>query len=123
MSHDDYLKSLGHRIKTLRKAKNLSQEALSEKIDKSVDTISNIERAVSAPRLETAIEIARALDVEPYELFRIRDLPLSDKQRTKLLDEIFDLLQDQPEEILKFTLSQTKQLVSLRDKFIDKLKK
>ncbi|MBG79058.1 MAG: hypothetical protein CL570_08555 [Alphaproteobacteria bacterium] len=123
MSHNDYLKSLGHRIKTLRKAKNLSQEALSEKIDKSVDTISNIERAVSAPRLETAIEIAHALDVEPYELFRIRDLPLSDKQRTKLLDEIFDLLQDQPEEILKFTLSQTKQLVSLRDKFIDKLKK
>lgn len=123
MSHDDYLKSLGHRIKTLRKAKNLSQEALSEKIDKSVDTISNIERAVSAPRLETAIEIARALDVEPYELFRIRDLPLSDKQRTKLLDEIFDLLQDQPEEILRFTLSQTQQLVTLRDKFSAQLKK
>lgn len=123
MKHENYLKSLGRRIKSLRKEKNLSQDRLSEKIDKSVDTISNIERGKFAPRLDTALEIARALDVELFELFKVRDLPLSDMQRTKLLDEIFDLLQDQPEEILRFTLSQTQQLVTLRDKFSAQLKK
>ena len=123
MKHESYLKSLGRRIKSLRKEKNLSQDRLSEKIDKSVDTISNIERGKFAPRLDTALEIARALDVELFELFKVRDLPLSDMQRTKLLDEIFNLLQDQPEEILRFTLSQTQQLVTLRDKFSAQLKK
>ena len=123
MKHENYLKSLGRRIKSLRKEKNLSQDRLSEKIDKSVDTISNIERGKFAPRLDTALEIARALDVELFELFRVRDLPLSEMQRTKLLDEIFDLLQDQPEEILRFALSQTQQLVSLRDKFSAQMKK
>ena len=123
MKHESYLKSLGRRIKSLRKEKNLSQDRLSEKIDKSVDTISNIERGKFAPRLDTALEIARALDVELFELFRVRDLPLSEMQRTKLLDEIFDLLQDQPEEILRFALSQTQQLVSLRDKFSAQMKK
>lgn len=123
MNENDFIKALGHRVKTLRKSKKLSQEELAEKIDKSVDTISNIERGKFSPRLDTALEIAHALDVELFELFQTRDMPLDEKQRTKLLDEIFDLLRDQPEEILKFTLAQTKQLVSLREKFIDKLRK
>ena len=50
-------------------------------------------------------------------------MSLKDKEKTKLLDEIFDLLKDQSDEILQFTLSQTRELVSLREQFIDKLRK
>jgi transcriptional regulator with XRE-family HTH domain len=120
---NEFNRLLGQRIKKLRKAKKLSQEALAEAIDKSVDTISNIERGKFAPRLDTASEIANALDVELFELFQVRKMPLEDKEKMKLLDEIFDLLKDQSDEILQFTLSQTKELVSLREQFIDKLRK
>lgn len=123
MKESDYIKVLGYQIKKLRKSKKLSQEKLAEKIDKSVDTISNIERGKFSPRLDTALEIANALDVELYELFQVRDMPVEDKQRTKILDEILDLLKDQPEEVLKFALKQTKELVTLKEKFIEKLQK
>lgn len=123
MIENDFSKQLGQRIKKLRKAKSLSQEALSELIDKSVDTVSNIERGVFSPRLDTALEIANALNIELFELFQVREMPLEDKEKAKLLDEIFDLLKDQSDEILRFTLSQTQDLVALREQFIDKLRK
>ena len=123
MIENDFSKQLGQRIKKLRKSKNLSQEALSELIDKSVDTVSNIERGIFSPRLDTALEIAKALNIELFELFQVREMPLEDKEKTKLLNEIFDLLKDQSDEILQFTLSQTQELVSLREQFIDKLRK
>lgn len=123
MKENDFTVLLGHRIKKLRKERQLSQEQLAERIDKSVDTVSNIERGKFSPRLDTALELAEALDVEVFELFQVRDLPLEDKEKTKLLDEIFDLLKDQSDEILQFTLAQTKQIVSLKGKFIEKLKK
>ncbi|MCD8525848.1 MAG: helix-turn-helix domain-containing protein [Alphaproteobacteria bacterium] len=123
MENSDFNYSLGQRLKKLRKAKGLSQELLAERIDKSVDTISNIERGVFAPRLDTALEIANALEVELFELFQIREMPLKDKEKAKILDEIFDLLKDQSDEILQFTLAQTKELVTLQEQFIDKLRK
>lgn len=123
MKENEFNNLLGQRIKTLRKAKNLSQEKLANLIDKSVDTISNIERGIFAPRLETALEIANALEIELFELFQVREMPLEDKEKMKLLDDIFSLLKDQPDEILQFTLSQTKELVSLKEEFIEKLRK
>lgn len=123
MKESEFSSLLGQRIKKLRKTKNLSQEDLAERINKSVDTVSNIERGKFSPRLDTALEIANALDVEVFELFQVRDMPLKDKQKARILDEIFDLLKDQSDEVLQFTLAQTKQLVSLREQFIDKLKK
>ena len=123
MKENEFNHLLGQRIKTLRKAKSLSQEKLANLIDKSVDTISNIERGIFAPRLDTALEIANALEIELFELFQVREMPLEDKEKMKLLDEIFSLLKDQPDEILQFTLSQTKELVSLKEEFIEKLKR
>lgn len=123
MKENEFNNLLGQRIKTLRKANNLSQEKLADLIDKSVDTVSNIERGIFAPRLDTALEIANALDIELFELFQVREMPLEDKEKMKLLDEIFNLLKDQPDEILQFTLSQTKELVNLKEEFVEKLKK
>lgn len=56
------------RVRTLRDARGLSQEQLAELIDRSVDTISNIERAKSEPGLETILLAARALNVPLLEL-------------------------------------------------------
>lgn len=121
MHENDYIKALGFRIKTLRKDKKLSQATLAEKIDKSVDTVSNLERGLYSPRLDTALEIATQLDVNLYELFQVQDIPTEDRNRAKIIAEIVKVLRDQPEDILKFSLNQTKDLVQLKEQFVKKL--
>jgi len=123
MTDKYYAQLLGNRVKSLRKAQRLSQEQLAERIDKSVDTISSLERGKIYPRFETALQIAETLDVELYELFQVYDMPVDDKRKTKLIQQIIDLLQDQPEEILKYILEQARQIISLKEKFIEKLRK
>ena len=57
------LKPIGSRIKNAREAKGFTQEQLAEMIGLSPTHISVIERGVKAPKLETFIKIANALDV------------------------------------------------------------
>lgn len=123
MEANDFNIRLGQRVKKLRKAKKLSQEALAEKVNKSVDTISNIERGIFPPRIETALEIAQALEIPLHELFQINDVPAGDKAKADLLDEIYNMLKEQPNELLKFTLEQTKELIMLKESFINRLRK
>jgi transcriptional regulator with XRE-family HTH domain len=56
------------RIKELRVARGLTQEALSERAEMSVDAINRIEHASRTPTLETVEKIARALDVTVADL-------------------------------------------------------
>lgn len=56
-------------MKELRKSRHLTQEQLAEKINRTVDTVSNIERGFSSTRITTAQEIAHILGVELSELF------------------------------------------------------
>jgi transcriptional regulator with XRE-family HTH domain len=59
----------GQRIQQLRRLKGLTQEELAEAINRSVDTISNIERGFSSTRIETAAHLAKVLGVTLPELF------------------------------------------------------
>jgi len=60
---------LGARIKELRKARRLTQEQLSEKINIDPKHLSRIEVGKSYPSLDTLERIARELGVEIKELF------------------------------------------------------
>lgn len=113
---------LAQRVKKLRKDKKLSQEELAAEIGKTLDTISHIERGIYLPKLETAEDIADALDVELYELF-VQDISETDKTKVKLFNQIVDLLNDQPVDLLKMTLEQVKSFVALKDSFRSRLKK
>lgn len=62
-------KLLGQRIKDVRRSKNITQEALAEKIDIEPPSLSNIERGKFAPSIETLQKISEVLDVAPYELY------------------------------------------------------
>lgn len=57
------LKVIGIQIKRAREKKHLTQEQLAEMVNLSTTHISVIERGVKAPKLETFIDIANALDV------------------------------------------------------------
>jgi len=63
---------LGQRIKELRKAKNLTQEELAEKIGIGTPNISYFENGKFTPTLETMQKIANVLDVEIYELYMFK---------------------------------------------------
>lgn len=67
MEKVDY-KELGKRIRLYRRKQNLTQEQLACMIDISKKQISNVERAYSAPTLQTFVRICNALGVSPSQL-------------------------------------------------------
>jgi transcriptional regulator with XRE-family HTH domain len=64
---------LARNIKAFRKHRDWSQEILAEKAGISVPFLSDIERCNKWPYPETLSNLAKALDVEVYELFRHDD--------------------------------------------------
>ncbi len=68
---NDLKKIIGKRIQTFRKQLGMTQEELAEKIDKTVETVSNIKRGLKLPGLLTLEEIRKALKVNLSELVDI----------------------------------------------------
>ena len=62
------LARLGDRVRTLRRARGLTQEALAEALDLSVAYISLIERGGRNPPYTTVVAIAAALDTPIAEI-------------------------------------------------------
>lgn len=65
----DVKNRIAMRIRTIRKRRGLSQEAVAGLIDRSPDTISNLERAVSTPSYETLDALAKGLKVPLADFF------------------------------------------------------
>ncbi len=73
----NYQELINTNIKNLRKSNNLTQEEFAEKIDISIQGLSNIERNRYQPTAETIDKICKAFKITPYELL----LPeISDKE-------------------------------------------
>ena len=62
-------KALGQRIRTLRKAKNLTQEELAEKAGLSYKFIGETERGKANPSIESFYKIAEGMEVSVATLF------------------------------------------------------
>jgi transcriptional regulator with XRE-family HTH domain len=123
MIKDNVSLNLGRRVKKLRKERRLSQEDLAEKINMSTDTISNIERASASTTIETLDKIARVFKLEFYELFQFQGASATDKEKIAVFDEIFDLLRNEHTDILNFAAAQTRFILSMKESFINRLKK
>ncbi len=57
-------RSIGRRVQAARTSAKLTQEQLAERIERSPEAVSNIERGVSLPTIDTLDRIARALSVK-----------------------------------------------------------
>jgi len=64
---------IGLRVKLARKAQNLTQEEVSARIGKTVETVSNIERGKTLPGLLTLYELAQTLRVPLPELIEVKE--------------------------------------------------
>lgn len=60
--------SVGSRVRTVREAKGLSQEAVAFAAGLSCSTVERVERGLGSPRVDTLQAIARALGVPAAEL-------------------------------------------------------
>lgn len=80
---------IGQRIRKFRKAYNLSQEQLAEKVQISVTHMSHIETGNTKLSLPVFIDIANALSVQTDEL--LHDIPQNNKTNMKQeINEILD---------------------------------
>lgn len=81
----DKRKLIGRRIKELRKARGVSQEAVAEKMGIDAKYLGFIEQGRGNPTLGVLIKLAETLRVEIDQLFNIRWTSLSDAEiRRKL---------------------------------------
>lgn len=72
-------KLLGKRIQELRKARKYTQEELAEMIGIGTPNISNFETGKFSPAVETLEKLAKALNVEVYELYLFKPLKSSEE--------------------------------------------
>lgn len=71
--YEEYYKCLGENIAFYRKRRGLTQEKLAEMVDVNNVHISHIETGDRSASLDLIFAIARALDVEPYKLFKSKE--------------------------------------------------
>lgn len=62
-------KKFGSRLKELRRERDITQEQLSDKTGLTIESISNIERGIFAPKFDNLEKISKALKVHVKELF------------------------------------------------------
>jgi transcriptional regulator with XRE-family HTH domain len=116
MDIDEFKRRFGLRVQALRKHKKLTQEDLAEKIDRSVDTVSNVERGVSSTRIETAYRIAEVLGVDIYELFDVRPVDVADRERRQLIEKLIDLACSEDVDTLAAIINQAEILLRMKGK-------
>lgn len=63
------INALGEAVRSTRKSKNLSQEALAEKIGVCKRTIIDIEKNTGNPKFEILCMLVRELDLPLYQVF------------------------------------------------------
>ncbi|EMF0259090.1 helix-turn-helix domain-containing protein [Enterococcus hirae] len=82
---------IGEKLRNLRIQKNLTQEELGERTDLSKGYISQLERDLSSPSMETFFSILEVLGVSPEEFFHQETVNLqvvySKEDHTVYLDE------------------------------------
>jgi transcriptional regulator with XRE-family HTH domain len=81
------LETLARRIRTLRESLRMTQEELAKKCGISVSFASLLERGARSPSYETLVDVAKALEVPLFELFKEGDgAESADPSHVRLLD-------------------------------------
>lgn len=107
------LKNLGQRIAYLRKQKGLNQEDFADISGKMINTISNIERGLSDPKITTLLSISEALNISIEELFADNTQKTTSVELSGNILTILQILQKQDDKTLKVIKKQIEALLEL----------
>lgn len=83
---------LGERVKGLRLARGMSQQAVADALGVSAQQVQKYERGINRISVSTLLVLARALGVSPHTLLGAldqgggEDLPMTQRERALLLD-------------------------------------
>jgi transcriptional regulator with XRE-family HTH domain len=102
MEEHELKEILGKNIKFFRSHRHLSQADLAEKAGISITFLSNIERGNNFPLAGTLCSLAKALEVEVFELFKGELVPSDSKDMvSQLFSDITEKLDKAVAEIFK----------------------
>ena len=107
------LKTLGRRIAQLRKQKGMSQEDFADVSGKMINTISNIERGLSDPKVTTLMSISKALGISIDELFSETKQVQTTEELPSNIATILQILKKQDDKTLKVIQKQIEALLEL----------
>ena len=95
-------RNLGLRLKTIRQQQGKTQQQLADAIEKSFETISNIERGRTAPGFATLAEISQVLGVPMREFFEPEDSETTEERQRLMVqvNALIALMDDRKLEIL-----------------------
>jgi transcriptional regulator with XRE-family HTH domain len=105
---------VGHRIKLARQWRGLSQEELAERVERSVDAISSIERGRSLPNFITLERLAKALGTPVRDFFDIGPESGENLKRSRLIVELVDAGSSLTDVDLELALEQVQALAKTR---------
>ena len=84
-----FRKNFGATFRRIRKSKNLHQEEVAERAGLSISYISDVERGVANPKLDTIEALAKGVDVGAQELFNFTARMLTpDDVRQRIADSL-----------------------------------
>ena len=107
----DTKKRVGLRIRAIRKQQKLTQDQLAERIGRSVEAISNLERGISHPSFETLEGLSEALDVPVKAFFEFEGGTDVSPKRASLLEELSTTAAQLSDKDLEIGVQQLKALV------------
>ena len=99
------MKTFGEDIKYYRNLANLTQQELSEKIGRTEESISNIERGISIAKIDILVDLAKALGVEINDLFVEKNHRKITKEEVVLTRNILSILKQKDPTFLNIILS------------------
>lgn len=109
----DRNKAFGARLKGFRQNKKLTQEALSEQVGKSAETISKLERGLIYPGVDMLIHLAEVLDTSLDALVGHESNNKLSQSHAQLLANVSATLNNLDEKKLKVAAIQLKALSEL----------
>lgn len=96
-----FKKSLGKRIRDIRKKNDLSQEQFAELIGIDPNSVSRIECGVHYPSLDTLEKISTALEVEMRDLFIFNKKESAEEMRAFLVQTATEVGVDKLREVVR----------------------
>lgn len=110
-----FLKDLGLKVQFYRQKAGFSQAELANKISKSIDTISNIERGAISTKIETLLDICEALKIEFIDLVSKDEVSKTSKGKVRNIDEILKILAGLESQQIDRVLNVIRELIKFKD--------
>lgn len=105
-------RNIGARIQAARRRAKFSQETLADRISRTPESISNIERGKQMPNVETLAELARVLEVPLANFFEGLEVPdgmrAPSRERAQLEAELQEIARGLAPKLLRVALEQVR---------------